>query len=218
MDIILNEIEARVLGSLIEKDVTTPDYYPLSLNALANACNQKSNRDPLMNLDEEAVRLAIRGLEKHGFAGPADTFDSRVTKYEHRLQEVFNFDRRETALLCTLLLRGSQTPGELRSRSERMHHFDDLTEVESTLERLIKRDPALVKVLPRQPGTKEARYAHLLSGDVEVPGAAQISELRAVPTPSEADRVSQLAQDVAQLQSEIAELKRQFADFRKQFE
>lgn len=218
MDIALNEIEARVLGSLIEKDVTTPDYYPLSLNSLVNACNQKSNRDPLMNLDEDSVRPAIRGLEKHGLAGPVDAFDSRVTKYEHRLQEVFNFDRRETALLCTLLLRGPQTPGELRSRSERMYRFDDLAEVESTLERLMKRDPPLVKLLPRQPGTKEARYAHLLSGDLEIAPAAQPSEPQATLTSSGADRVSQLAQDVAQLQSEIAELKRQFADFRKQFE
>src|SRR5271168_3333794 len=102
MNIILNDVETRVLGSLVEKDVTTPDYYPLSLNALVNACNQKSNRDPLMNLDEDGVRQAIRGLEKHGLAGRADNFDSRVTKYEHHLQEVFNFDRRETALVCVL--------------------------------------------------------------------------------------------------------------------
>src|SRR5579864_3472746 len=147
MVILLSDVEARVLSSLVEKELTTPEYYPLSLNALVNACNQKSNRDPLMNLDEETVRQAIRGLEKHGLAGPADTFDSRVTKYEHRLQEAFNFDRRETALLCTLLLRGSQTPGELRIRSDRMHHFDDLAEVDSTLQRLMQRDAPLVKIL-----------------------------------------------------------------------
>ena len=221
VDIVLNEVEARVLGSLIEKDVTTPDYYPLSLNALVNACNQKSNRDPLMNLDEDAVRQAIRGVEKHSLAGPADTFDSRVTKYEHRLQEVFNFDRRETALLCTLLLRGPQTPGELRSRSERMHKFDDLSEVESALQRLMQRDPPLVKILPRQPGTKEARYMHLLSGEVEAAPAAaptQAAEPRHASNSHDSDRVSQLAQEVAQLHDEVAELKRQFAEFRKQFE
>jgi uncharacterized protein YceH (UPF0502 family) len=218
--IVLTEVEARVLGSLIEKDVTTPDYYPISLNALVNACNQKSNRDPLMNWDEDAVRQAIRSLEKHGLAGPADTFDSRVTKYEHRLQEVFNFDRRETALLCTLLLRGPQTPGELRSRSERMHRFDDLAEVDSTLQRLMQRDPPLVKILPRQPGTKEARYVHLLSGDVETATApaAPGNDARHASGPSEPERVIQLSQEVSQLQDEIADLKRQFAEFRKQFE
>src|ERR1700748_897574 len=131
--LVLTTVEARVLGSLLEKEATKPEYYPLSLNALVNACNQKSNREPVMNLDEDAVREAIRGLEKDGLAGPADTFDSRVKKYEHRLQEAFNFDRRETALLCTLLLRGPQTPGELRSRSERLHSFDDISEVESAL-------------------------------------------------------------------------------------
>ena len=220
MDFVLSEAEARVLGSLIEKDVTTPDYYPLSLNALVNACNQKSNRDPIMELDEDAARQAIRGLEKYGLAGPADTFDSRVTKYEHRFQEAFNFDRRETALLCTLLLRGPQTPGELRSRSERMHRFDDLSEVDSTLQRLMQRDPPLVKILPRQPGTKEARYTHLLSGDVEIasPAVAKTPEPPNAPNRTSGDRVSELAQEVAQLHDEIAALKRQFAEFRKQFE
>lgn len=220
MAIVLNETEARVLGSLIEKDVTTPDYYPLSLNALVNACNQKSNRDPLVNLDDDAVRHAIRGLEKHGLAGPADTFDSRVTKYEHRLQEVFNFDRPETALLCTLLLRGPQTPGELRSRSERMQRFDDLAEVDSTLQRLMQRDPPLVKILPRRPGSKEARYVHLLSGEVETATApsAPGKDAGHASGQAESERVIQLAQEVAQLHDEIADLKHQFAEFRKQFE
>src|SRR5580698_4311825 len=118
MDILLNDIEARVLGALIEKDLTTPEYYPLSLNALVNACNQKSNRDPFMNLDEDAVREAMRLLEKNGLAGPADNMVSRVTKYEHRLQEAYNFNRHEIALLCELLLRGPQTPGELRNRAD----------------------------------------------------------------------------------------------------
>src|SRR5258707_474088 len=162
---LLDPVEVRVLGSLIEKEATTPEYYPLSLNALVNSCNQKSNRDPVMNLDEAAVREALRSLEGQSLVRSVSPADSRVTKYEHRLQEAFNFYRHEIAILCLLLLRGAQTPGELRSRSERMHPFDDLSAVQSSLQHLMKREPPLVKVLPRQPGTKEARYAHLLSGD-----------------------------------------------------
>lgn len=218
VDIILNAAEARVLGALIEKDITTPEYYPLSLNALVNACNQKSNREPVMNLDEEAVRQALRGLEKDGLAGPADTFDSRVKKYEHRLQEVFNFDRRETAILCVLLLRGPQTPGELRGRSERMHKFDELSEVESTLQKLMNREPPLAKVLPRQAGTKEARYTHLLSGEVEM-ARPEIAETAADNLiPSGRDRIGQLEREISELRNEFSDLQRQFADFRKQFE
>src|SRR5881227_3456967 len=153
LNIVLDAVEARVLGALIEKDVTTPDYYPLSLNALVNACNQKNNRDPVMTLDEESVRLALAGLQEKRYAGPAGGADSRVTKYEHRLQEVFNFDRREIAVLGVLLLRGPQTPGELRSRTDRMYRFEALDDVQSTLQRLSERNPALVSVLPRQPGT-----------------------------------------------------------------
>ena len=218
MDILLNEMEARVLGSLIEKELTTPAYYPLSLNALVNACNQKSNRDPFMNLDEDAVREALRSLSQKELAGPADNMESRVKKYEHRLQEAFNFTRHEIAILCELLLRGPQTPGELRNRADRMHRFDDLGIVQSTLQRLMKREPPLVKVLPRQPGTKEARYAHLLSGDVETwyrepePGPIVISGS------SMGEQIARLEGDVAVLQKEIADLKKQFADFRKQFE
>src|ERR1700681_5123290 len=133
MDIRLNDVEVRVLSSLVEKEITTPDYYPLSLNALVNACNQKSNRDPVMTLDDSAVREALDGLHNKNLAGPASGADSRVTKYEHRLQEMFNFTRGETAILGVLLLRGPQTPGELRARSERMHRFEDLTEAQSSL-------------------------------------------------------------------------------------
>src|SRR5271165_6236293 len=159
----LSEVEARVLGALIEKEATTPEYYPLSLNALVNACNQKNNREPVMQLNEEEVRLALNRLRDQDLA--AAVHDSRVAKYEHRIQEVFNFTRGETAVLCVLLLRGPQTPGELRGRTERMHHFEDLTEVQSTLQRLMQHDPPLARVLPRQPGTKESRYKHLLAGD-----------------------------------------------------
>ena len=125
----LSEIEVRVLGSLIEKDITTPYYYPLSLNALVNACNQKNNREPVMVLNEDSVRQALSTLQEKRMAGPAGGADSRVTKYEHRLQEVFNFDRRETAIACVLLLRGPQTPGELRGRADRMYRFEALDDV-----------------------------------------------------------------------------------------
>ena len=215
---ILNQVEIRVLGSLVEKEITTPDYYPLSLNALINACNQKSNRDPLMTLDEDAVRQALRSLNAKELAGPADTTDSRVTKYEHRLQEVFNFDRRQSAILCELLLRGHQTPGELRGRAERMHPFVDLGEVQSTLQRLMKWEPPLVKLLPRQPGAKEARYAHLLSGDVEVSQAKPPREEANTEGVTDGERITRLQIDVAALQTEVAELKQQIAEFRKQFE
>src|SRR5215467_10329150 len=137
----LSNTEVRVLGSLIEKDITTPDYYPLSLNALVNACNQKNNRDPVMSLDEDSVRQALSALQEKRMAGPTSGADSRVTKYEHRLQEVFNFDRREIAVICVLLLRGPQTPGELRSRTDRMYHFEVLEDVVSTLDRLAHREP-----------------------------------------------------------------------------
>src|SRR6201993_5562419 len=130
-NVLLTETEARVLGSLVEKSVTTPDYYPLSLNALVNACNQKSNRDPVMNLNEDAVREALHSLNQKGLAGTASTADSRVPKHEHRMQEAFNLMRPETALMCVLVLRGPQTPGELRGRTERMHRFEDLTDVQS---------------------------------------------------------------------------------------
>src|ERR1700729_410879 len=165
--VLLSTAQARVLGALVEKEITTPEYYPLSLNALINACNQRSNREPVMNLDEEEVRLALRRLEDQGLAGRARGADGRVTKYEHWLGEAFNFTRAESALICVLLLRGPQTPGELRSRTDRLHRFDEIAEVLAGLQKLMEREPALVAVLPRQPGTKESRYAHLLSGPVE---------------------------------------------------
>ena len=217
MNIVLNPAEARVLGALVEKDITTPDYYPLSLNALINACNQKNNREPVTNFDEETVRLALRNLSDKHLAGTAGGADSRVTKYEHRLQEVFNFTRPETAILCVLLLRGPQTPGELRGRTERMHRFEDLDEVLSGLQQLMRREPPLAKALGRRPGTKEIRYAHLLSGDVEAwepPG-----ETAGFTTDSGgAERIAQLEEQLAALRGEVAELKQQVAELRKQFE
>jgi uncharacterized protein len=215
---ILSEVETRVLGALIEKELTTPEYYPLSLNALVNACNQKSNRDPVMNLDENAVSQALRSLDKEGLAGPADAMDNRVTKFGHRLQEAFNFDRREIAVLCELLLRGPQTPGELRSRAERMHPFDDLGQVQSTLQRLAQREPPVVKVLPRQPGTKEARYAQLLSGDVQPQNLHSLAEAEHADGNAGGERLARLENQVAALQKDVSDLKQQLAVFRKQFE
>jgi uncharacterized protein len=217
VNIVLSDVEARVLGCLVEKDITTPEYYPLSLNALVHACNQKSNREPLMNLEEDTVRQALRALGEQMLARSASG-DSRVAKYEHRLADTFNFTRPETAILCELLLRGPQTPGELRSRAERMHPFEDLSVVQSTLKHLMEREPPLVKLLPRQPGNKEARYAHLLSGDVEVRESPQVKEAVISGSAAENVRMTGLESEVAGLQKEVAELKRQFAEFRKQFE
>jgi uncharacterized protein YceH (UPF0502 family) len=217
VNIVLNAAEARVLGSLVEKDITTPDYYPLSLNALINACNQKNNREPVTSFDEETVRLALRNLSEKRLAGTAGGADSRVTKYEHRMQEVFNFTRPETAILCVLLLRGPQTPGELRGRTERMHRFEDLDEVLSGLQQLMRREPPLAKALGRRPGTKEIRYAHLLSGDVEAwEPSAETASFAADSGSSE--RIAQLEEQLATLRNEVAELKQQMAEFRKQFE
>jgi uncharacterized protein YceH (UPF0502 family) len=217
MDLVLTETEARVLGALIEKDNTTPEYYPLSLNALVNACNQKSNRDPVMQLDENAVREALAGLQENRLAGPAGGADSRVTKYEHRTQEVFNFTRGEVAVLCVLLLRGPQTPGELRGRTERLHHFETLDDVQSALQKLMQREPPLAKVLPRQPGTKESRYVHLLAGDVIVPDTPQ-SAAAASHSSADNDRIARLEEEVTTLRSEVADLKEQLERFRRQFE
>ena len=219
----LTLVEARVLGSLIEKDITTPDYYPLSLNALVNACNQKNNRDPVMTLDEDAVRDALSGLRSLRLAGPASGADSRVTKYEHRLQEVYNFSRGDIAVLCVLLLRGPQTPGELRGRTERMHRFEDLDQVQAALQRLMQREPPLAAVLPRQPGTKEARYAHLMSGDIEYTAPERLVSGSLVPgtsppDPDLSERVTQLEQTVAELRSRIEDLSQELIEFRRQFQ
>jgi len=211
--LLLNDAEIRVLGSLIEKDITTPDYYPLSLNALVNACNQKNNRDPVMTLDESTVRDALSSLQEKRLAGPAGGADSRVTKYEHRLQEVFNFDRREIAVLCVVLLRGPQTPGELRGRTERMYRFEALDDVQSTLQRLMDRQPPLARVLPRQPGTKESRYMHLLAGDT-----APLPDPEIAPASnSHRDRMAAIEAELVSLRQEVELLRRKLSDFTEQF-
>jgi hypothetical protein len=205
--IVLTAAEARVLGALAEKAATTPEYYPLSLNALINACNQRSNREPVMKLDEDDVRQALHGLEDKGLAGRARSTDGRVTKYEHWLGEAFNFSRAEEALVCVLLLRGPQTTGELRGRTERMHRFEEVADVLAGLQKLIEREPPLAAVLPRHPGTKEPRYAHLLSGPVEsiVLGAGKPAAGGDEATRDE--RIAQLEADVAFLRQEVGALR-----------
>ena len=223
----LTPTEARVLGALIEKEITTPEYYPLSLNALVNACNQKNNREPVMALDEVEVRQALHGLEDERLAA-AVRGDSRVPKYEHHIQEVFNFTRGEIAVVCVLLLRGPQTPGELRGRTERMYKFDELSDVQTVLQKLMAREPALVKLLPRQPGTKEARYAHLLSGDVEsfepVTSSAHASSYASASSSAysssslSSEEETELRERMAQLEAEVAILTRELGELREQVE
>jgi uncharacterized protein YceH (UPF0502 family) len=200
LDWTLNPHEARVLGSLIEKQVTTPEYYPLSLNALVNACNQKSNREPVMQLDEDEVRLALRNLQDKGLA--AAVHDGRVPKFEHRFQEVLNLTRGQTAVLCVLLLRGPQTPGELRGRTERLHDFAELDGVQAVLQQLISHDPPLAVTLARQPGTKESRYAHLLSGPVNAALSPEAAA-SASTSPTLLERIEKLEAAVAELQARL---------------
>jgi uncharacterized protein len=216
---VLDESEVRVLGALLEKEIATPEYYPMSLNALVNACNQKSNREPVVSYDEETVLQAIDGLREKGLALISTGRESRVPKYYERLAEKFNFDRRELAVLCVLLLRGPQTPGELRGRGQRLYEFDDLESVEATLTRLMEWQPEpLVKRLAKQPGTKESRYAHLFSGDVVDTFCASSPEPVQGTRPAGDGRLAKLEEDVQSLQREVAELRSQLAEFRKQFE
>ena len=185
MDWQLDAAELRVLGALMEKEKTTPEYYPMSLNALVNACNQKSNREPVVNYDEETVETALHGLREKGLSSRISG-GSRVPKHEHRFTERCNLGRREEAVLCVLMLRGPQTVGELRGRTERLYNFDDLESVENTLHRLA--EIGFVKKLPRQSGYKEQRWAQLLAGDVEVAEEAEAPAARARPFRSRAHR------------------------------
>lgn len=204
--IALTAAEARVLGALVEKQATTPEYFPLSLNALVNACNQRSNREPVMNLDEEMVREALHGLEEKRLAGPARSAEGRVAKYEHWLGEAFNFSRAETALLCVLLLRGPQTPGELRGRTERLHRFDEISDVLAGLQKLMDREPPLAAILPRQPGARESRYAHLLSGPVEAIAGPTGDAGSVISSSDHDERITQLERDMAELRQLVESL------------
>jgi uncharacterized protein YceH (UPF0502 family) len=211
MDLVLDPAEVRVLGALLEKEITTPEYYPLSLNALVNACNQKSNRDPVVSFDEELVEQALEALRYKGLATTLSGVGIRVPKYGHRIAEQLNLGRRELAILCELMLRGPQTAGELRNRAERMHPFDDVEQVESVIERM----PELVTKLARRPGEKEPRFAHLLSG---APQTQPSQEPEAPVMSPRIDRIAALESELADLKQQIASLTAQFAEFRKQFE
>lgn len=218
MDVILNDVELRVLGSLIEKEFTTPEYYPLSLNALVNACNQKSNRDPVLNLDEAEVTRALDSLRFKQFA-LLSGMGGRVSKYRHALAEKFRFTPAELALLCELMVRGPQTAGELRTRAERMHPFGDISEVESVLEELMERTPAVVVRLPRQPGRKEPRYCQLFAGEPDltaVEGAAPESARQRSGADNE--KLAKLEEELAELRQEVSELRQVVADFKKSLE
>lgn len=206
MDLQLDGVEVRVLGALLEKEIATPEYYPLSLNALVNACNQKSNREPIVSYDEQTVEDALAGLRGKGLALRITGRDSRVPKHAQRFTEKFNLGRREAAVICVLLLRGPQTLGELRGRTERLYAFDDLEAVQSTLNRLAEME--FTRELPRLAGFKEPRFAHLLAGEVEVGEEAAAPAVRSVP---DRDRI-------AALEAGLAELRRQFEEFRRKFE
>lgn len=208
----LQASEVRVLGSLLEKEITTPDYYPLSLNALVNACNQKSNRDPVVSYDDDTVERALESLRAKGLAVRITGGESRVPKHGQRFTESLNLGRREAALLCVLMLRGPQTVGELRGRGERLYAFEDLEGVESTLNHLA--DQGLVTRLARQAGSRESRYAHLLSGEVEV-----AEEAAAAPAPTrESAPDGHAAERIDALERDLADLRREFDDFRRRFE
>jgi uncharacterized protein YceH (UPF0502 family) len=223
LDSILNEVEVRVLGSLVEKQLTTPEYYPLTLNALTHACNQLSNRDPVVSYDEKTIVRALDSLREKRLAVVVHASDSRVPKYKHLMMEAFGFTtQQELALMCVLMLRGAQTLGEIRARSGRLYSFRDLSETEATLEALINREPQpLVVRLPRLPGQKEARFAHLLAGEVppeEREAVAPRAEAATVAVRAEDERVARLEAEVARLRAELDEIKGHFDDFKKQFE
>ena len=217
METILTDIETRVLGSLIEKQVTTPEYYPLTLNALTLACNQKNNRNPVTSYSESQVADAVESLREKNLAYVYYGSTSRVPKYKHVVPEVMHLNHAEVAVMCVLMLRGAQTLGELRGNGSRLHEFVSLEEVETTLNALISRDPdPPVARRPRQPGQKDGRFAHLLIGEIDVVALAEQERAAATsPTPT---RRSSLEQKVDDLAAEMQKLKEQFEEFRKQFE
>ena len=215
MEDILNEIEIRVLGSLIEKEKATPEYYPLSLNALTNACNQKSNRDPVVSFDETTIIQALDSLKEKKFVWRSDA--SRVTKYSQNFVKSKNLIDKEAALICLMLLRGPQTLGELRNRSDRLYKFNNLEEVEEVLDSLASMEMAIK--LPKQPGRKEARYAHLLAGKPNIgDNSHDQSELTATRQMTGKIRITDLELEISLVKEELNELREEFTEFKKQFE
>ncbi len=219
MEQTLTPVEVRVLGSLIEKEITTPEYYPLSLNALASACNQISNRDPVVSFDEKTVARALESLRDKQLIWMV-TGVGRVPKYEHRFTEQLKLAAQEVAVLCVLMLRGPQTAGEIRGRTGRLYEFKQLEEVELTLQVMMSAEPPLITKLPRQPGTKESRYAHLLSGDVQVEEreVATRVEPATLEVRDENERIARLEQELTRVREELTDLKRAFLEFKRQFE
>lgn len=218
MSTVLTETEIRVVGSLVEKQLTTPEYYPLTLNALTAACNQKSNRDPVMSLGETEIMAAVDRLRDENLVYLFYGSGSRTVKYKHMLPSVYELDPAGTAVMAVLMLRGPQTIGEIRERTGRMHEFGDLNEVQQTLDDLSRRDEPLIVKLERQPGQKEARYAHLLSGAVDVTKLAAAAERTTSAGSASNDRIEKLETEVERLGSELAEFKAMFDEFRKQFD
>ena len=218
MDDLLTDVENRVLGSLIEKEMTTPDYYPLSLNALTNACNQSSNREPVVHYDEATVAGAIESLRKRSLVRVVQQSGSRVFKYRHLVNETMGLVSRQAAVLDVLMLRGPQTLGELKTRASRLTAFESLDDVETSLEQLIARTPSpLATALERRPGQKEVRFAHLLSG-VPTFDAVDAPEPAAMSGPRGGDRIAALEATVEELRREVADLRSQLEAFRRQFE
>jgi len=217
MENILNHMEVRVLGCLIEKELATPEYYPLSLNALTNACNQRSNRNPIMTMAETEVSAVLESLRTRQLA-LVSAEGGRVAKYRHALMEKLRLDPAELALLAELLLRGPQTAGELRIRGERMHPFADLAAVEEALQELAERTPPLVALLPRMPGHKEQRYAHMFGVGAETADEAREQQEDARNSiVAENDRIANLEREVSSLRVEVAELRRSVEEFKAQF-
>jgi uncharacterized protein YceH (UPF0502 family) len=217
---LLNDVDVRVLGSLIEKEITTPDNYPLSLNALVNACNQTSSREPVVSYDDATVSAAIDRLRRQSLVRGIQRSDSRVTKYQHLLRDALGLSTRELAVLDVLMLRGPQTLGEIRTRGGRMADLETLSDVETILGMLADRaSGALVAKLPRQPGQKDIRYAHLLSGEPTGPDIDSMAEeSRPATRPTDDDPIQALSDEVAALRKEVADLRTQLETFRKQFE
>jgi hypothetical protein len=212
----LTEVEARVVGALVEKQLTTPEYYPLTLNALVAACNQKTNREPVVNYDEQTVQQALDNLRERNLVYVFYGSTSRVPKYKHMLPEVYELEPSETAVICVLLLRGAQTLGELRERTGRLYEFRGLGDVNETLDALMKKDEPLIVKLPQQPGQREARYAHLLSGEVVSYSPPEKPQFAASPAANE--RIENLERELENLRSEFNLFRQEFEDFRKQFE
>jgi uncharacterized protein len=214
---ILNEIEARIIGALIEKELTTPEYYPLTLNALVAACNQKTNREPVVFYDEQIVQKALDDLREKNLAYVFYGSTSRVPKYKHILDKVYELERSEISIICVLLLRGAQTLGEIRGRTDRLYDFSSLGEVQETLDNLMRREEPLIAKLERQPGQKEVRYAHLLSGEIDVATYA-----KEVPgsggRQTENERITNLETELENLRSEFNLFRQSFEEFKKQFE